>query len=147
MENLQNHFFKPGETSRFLLLWNAYPRKQGELECPGMMWSHPVPANPLAGPNRCEYKTHIKWKDGKLGDPHIIIGDDNTRQLSEFSFRSGFPWAQGWELSRERVQDISPLGTDALQPAPQAQCQQKRARCPQVPPSRRSATPDPETVS
>lgn len=34
--------------------------------------------NPLAGPHRCEYKTHIKWKDGKLGDLHIIIGDDNT---------------------------------------------------------------------
>lgn len=33
--------------------------------------------NPLAGHYQCEYKTHIKWKDGKLGDPHIIVGDDS----------------------------------------------------------------------
>ncbi len=32
---------------------------------------------PLAGHYGCIYKTKIKWKDGKLGDPHIIIGDDN----------------------------------------------------------------------
>ena len=34
-------------------------------------------ANPLAGHYGCEYKTHVKWKDGKMGDPHIIINDDN----------------------------------------------------------------------
>jgi hypothetical protein len=33
--------------------------------------------NPTAGHFGCVYKTHIKWKDGKMGDPHIIIGDDN----------------------------------------------------------------------
>ena len=34
-------------------------------------------ANPLAGHYQCEYKTHFKWQDGKRGDPHIIINDDN----------------------------------------------------------------------
>ena len=43
-------------------------------------WSDAVSSglpNPLAGHYQCEYKTHVKWKDGKLGDPHIIIGDDS----------------------------------------------------------------------
>ena len=32
-------------------------------------------ASPIAARYNCEYKTRIKWKDGTLGDPHIIIGD------------------------------------------------------------------------
>ena len=34
-------------------------------------------ANSTAGHYGCEYKTHVKWQDGKIGDPHIIINDDN----------------------------------------------------------------------
>jgi len=34
--------------------------------------------NHLAALYQCEYKTHFKWKDGKRGDPHIIIGDPTT---------------------------------------------------------------------
>lgn len=31
--------------------------------------------NPAAARYECAYKTKLKWQDGTLGDPHIIIGD------------------------------------------------------------------------